>query len=119
MLDLNRSKSESSRTSDMRTEITDSEPESQPAENDDRQSESSGLSALLEDLGLDRDFLVNECGCMERAVLTDDGKLDQFLVLKAILDKNLAIIRRNFALLESFVRTFSTWTHRLFPAGVL
>ena len=75
----------------MRTEITDSEPESQPAENDglDRQSESSGLSALLDDLGLDRDFLINECGCMERAVLADDGKLDQFLVLKAILDKNM------------------------------
>ena len=43
----------------------------------------------MEALGLDRDFLVNACGCMERAVLTDEGKLDAFLVLKAILDKNM------------------------------
>ena len=73
----------------MRTEITESDPESKQAEQFDRASESSGLTAALDELGLDKDYLVNECGCMERKILTDEGKLDQFLVLKAILDKNM------------------------------
>ena len=79
-----------SETSSMRTEITDSEPESMGTkEREVEKGESDGLSEQLEALGLDKKFLVNECGCVEREILVSDSKLDQFLVLKAILDKNM------------------------------
>ena len=40
-------------------------------------------------MGLDKKFLKVECGCMDHDVLMDEDLLDQFLVLKSILDRNL------------------------------
>ena len=85
---------DSSSTSEMRTEITDSEPESQGTKKTGEQkSDDDGLAEQLDALGLDKKFLVDECGCHDREVLINDNKLDQFLVLKSILDKNMPKLR--------------------------
>lgn len=50
---------------------------------------SVSLDRRMEELGLDKDFLIVECGCSNYTVLKDENLLDQFLVLKSILDRNL------------------------------
>ena len=58
----------------------------------------------LEDMGLDRQYLVKELGCDSKKVLMDEDLLDQFIVLKAIVDKNLPkLIFRDINILQNIV----------------
>lgn len=43
----------------------------------------------LNALGLDHDYLVHELGCENKKVILNVDLLDQFIVLKSIVDKNL------------------------------
>lgn len=40
-------------------------------------------------MGLDRNFILKELGCTTKKVFRSEELLDQFIVLKAILDINL------------------------------
>ena len=55
---------------------------------DDAKSEQSDLNKI-DEMGLDRNYLMKELGCDSKKVLMDEDLLDQFIVLKAIIDKNL------------------------------
>ena len=55
----------------------------------DSQTSSARLNKRIKELGFDKDFLTVECGCRDHNVLQDENLLDQFLVLKSILDRNL------------------------------
>ena len=47
------------------------------------------MFAELEELGIDRVFFMKELGLESRKVLMDEELRDQFLVMKAIIDKNM------------------------------
>ena len=58
----------------------------------------------LDDLGLDKDYLVKELGCESKKVLMDEELLDQFIVLKAIIDKNLPkLLFKDVSILHNIV----------------
>ena len=47
------------------------------------------MAQKFAEMGLDMEFLQVECGCKDYKILEDENLLDQFLVLKSILDRNL------------------------------
>ena len=58
----------------------------------------------IEALGLDRKFIMKELGCTTKKVIKNEELLDQFIVLKAILDKNLPkLVFKDMQILQHIV----------------
>lgn len=58
----------------------------------------------MDELGLDRNYIVKELGCESKKILTDEDLLDQFIVLKAIIDKNLPkLLFKDISILQNIV----------------
>ena len=55
-------------------------------------------------MGLDKNFIIEELGCSNHRVLKDEELLDQFIVLKAIIDKNLPkLLFKDISILQNIV----------------
>ena len=81
------------RTEEQKKQVTASSMElDEEVKEDDSQLETSSKhsdESACNSLGLDRDYIVKELGCTTRKVILNEELLDQFIVLKAIMDKNL------------------------------
>ena len=85
---------------------SDQEADEEKVNDSDDSSGGSAISDLnkLDELGLDRKYLIKELGCDSKKVLTDEDLLDQFIVLKSIVDKNLPkLIFRDISILQNIV----------------
>lgn len=62
------------------------------------------LKEKIEEKGLDRDYLLKELGCDNRRVILNETLLDQYIVLKAIVDKNLPkLLYNDILILQNIV----------------
>ena len=81
------------RTEERKKQVTQSSLDlEEEVREDDSQADTSSKhsdESACQALGLDRDYIVRELGCTARKVMLNEELLDQFIVLKAIMDKNL------------------------------
>lgn len=82
---------------------SDSEKEAIVEEESSSESDVS-LKEKIEELGLDREYLTKELGCDNRRVILNETLLDQYIVLKAIVDKNLPkLLYNDILILQNIV----------------
>ena len=81
------------------------ETSSQSEATSDKDNNSSvSNSDAVTDLGIDTNYITKELGCESKKVLQDEDLLDQFIVLKAIIDKNLPkLLFKDISILTNIV----------------
>lgn len=73
-------------------------------ENSSEDSSDDSSEVDGEDLGLDKNYIMKELGCDSKKVMQDEDLLDQFIVLKAIIDKNLPkLLFKDISILQNIV----------------
>lgn len=66
--------------------------------------ESSADDSECDAAGIDKQYTIKELGCNDRNVMLNEEMLDQFIVLKAIMDKNMPkLLYKDMQILQHIV----------------